>query len=297
MAESTETQAALIKRLAKTLDGEKATATFACGGAIVSKFLPDGQDTVVAPSHPILFYEDKEGQAHKITFPASAEEMEKLSTDCDPATFGVGDEERLDTEYRSAWKLDNTKFATSFHPFDSEVMEVIKQLLFPGAIHLGVIQPLIVAELYKLNVNFQTCNYLLTFLQIYKGPHDKFKPHVDTPRAQNQFGSLVVCLPSAHTGGELVVRHDGREVQFDWSKDSNAIQWAAFYSDCEHEVLPVTSGYRVTLTYNLYYNKNGCQIPALSNWGSSTLPLYQVFSEVLQSKTFMPHGTTFKFYI
>jgi hypothetical protein len=297
MAETKEAQAALIKRLAETLDGEKATATFACGGAIVSKFVPDGQQTVVAPSHPILFYEDKNGQAHKITFPASVEEMEKLSTDCDPATFGVGGEDRLDTEYRSAWKLDNTKFATSFHPFDSEIMEVVKQLLFPGAIHLGVIQPLIVAELYKLNVNFQTRYYLLISLQIYKGPHDKFKPHVDTPRAQNQFGSLVVCLPSAHTGGELAVRHDGREVQFDWSKDSNAIQWAAFYSDCEHEVLPVTSGYRVTLTYNLYYNKNGCQIPALSNWGSSTLPLYQVFSEVLQSNKFMPHGTAFNFYI
>jgi 2OG-Fe(II) oxygenase superfamily len=116
---------------------------------------------------------------------------------------------------------------------------------------------------------------------------------VDTPRAQNQFGSLVVCLPSAHAGGELAVRHDHREVKFDWSQDSKSIQWAAFYSDCEHEVLPVTSGYRVTLTYNLYYNKNGCQIPALSNWGSSSLPLYDVFSQALQSESFMPHGNVF----
>jgi hypothetical protein len=104
---------------------------------------------------------------------------------------------------------------------------------------------------------------------------------------------LVVCLPSAHTGGELAVRHDQREVKFDWSKDSKSIQWAAFYSDCEHEVLPVTSGYRVTLTYNLYYNKKGCQIPAISNWGSSSLPLYEVFSEALQSENFMPHGNAF----
>jgi hypothetical protein len=100
----------------------------------------------------------------------------------------------------------------------------------------------------------------------------------------------VVCLPCAHKGGELAVRHDGREMKFDWTEDSTSVQWAAFYSDCEHEVLPVTEGYRVTLTYNLYYNKKGHQIPASPNWHGSTLPLYQVFSEVLQSKDFMPHG-------
>jgi 2OG-Fe(II) oxygenase superfamily len=118
---------------------------------------------------------------------------------------------------------------------------------------------------------------------------------VDTPRAENQFGSLVVCLPCAHTGGELAVRHAGREVKFDWSGDSKELQWAAFYSDCEHEVLPVTSGYRVTLTYNLYYNKFGNQIPAQVNWKVSSLPLYEVFSEVLRDKSFMPYGNSLFF--
>jgi hypothetical protein len=144
-------QTVLLTRLAKSLAGEKAAATFACGGTIVSK-LTDRDDEILTPETPILFYEDKNGQCHKITFPGTPEEMEKLSSDCDPASFGVGTEERLDTEYRSAWKLDNTKFATSFHPFDSDIMDVVKQLLFSGAIHLGHLQPIIVAELYKLNV-------------------------------------------------------------------------------------------------------------------------------------------------
>ena len=78
--------------------------------------------------------------------------MEELAKNCDQATFGVGGENRFDMEYRSAWKLDNTKFATSFHPFDSDIMEIIKQLLFAGAIHLEPFHPVIVAELYKLNV-------------------------------------------------------------------------------------------------------------------------------------------------
>ena len=100
----------------------------------------------------------------------------------------------------------------------------------------------------------------------------------------------MVCLPSLHKGGELAVRHDGREIKFDWSNDSTSVQWAAFYSDCEHEVLQVTEGYRVTLTYNLYYNNHGRQIPKSVNWHESTLPLYQSFAQVLQSKEFMPNG-------
>ena len=34
-----------------------------------------------------------------------------------------------------------------------------------------------------------------------------------------------------------------------------SIAYSAFYSDVEHEVLPVKEGYRVTITYNLYYRR------------------------------------------
>ena len=42
---------------------------------------------------------------------------------------------------------------------------------------------------------------------------------------------------------------------FDWGALSTSnpmeVQWAAFYSDCPHEIFPVTSGNRITMTYNL----------------------------------------------
>ena len=70
-------------------------------------------------------------------------------------------------------------------------------------------------------------------------------------------GSLVLVYPTGHEGGELVLRHKGREWKFDaksltvsWSSPSLA--YIAFYSDIEHEVLEVASGRRVTITYNLY---------------------------------------------
>lgn len=95
-------------------------------------------------------------------------------------------------------------------------------------------------ELYKLN--------------IYSGPSGRFKSHVDTPRGMTQFGSLVVCLPHEHKSGNLVVRHGSQNMDFDFASQSHVpvVQWAAFYSNCEHEVLEVESGHRITLTYNLY---------------------------------------------
>ncbi len=70
-----------------------------------------------------------------------------------------------------------------------------------------------------------------------------------------QLGSLVIVLPSIHTGGALTVEHNGVVHKFDNSLESvpaePLLQWGAFYSDCKHEVHEVTSGARITLTYNL----------------------------------------------
>ena len=84
-----------------------------------------------------------------------------------------------------------------------------------------------------------------------------------------------------------MVRHNQQEIKFDFSENSQRIQWAAFYSDCEHEVLPVTSGYRVTLTYNLYLT----QTDPIKSIQSSSFPLYEDFSKALRSKNFLPTGS------
>jgi predicted 2-oxoglutarate/Fe(II)-dependent dioxygenase YbiX len=66
------------------------------------------------------------------------------------------------------------------------------------------------------------------------------------------FGTLVIVLPSAHCGGELIIRHAGRETTVDLSGgEVSELAFAAFYADCEHEVRPITQGSRVCLAYNL----------------------------------------------
>ena len=61
-----------------------------------------------------------------------------------------------------------------------------------------------------------------------------------------------------------------------------SISWAAFYSDCEHEVLEVTEGHRLTLTYNLYCGRGNGQLggncPILD---PTHLPLYKTVFDLL----------------
>jgi hypothetical protein len=71
------------------------------------------------------------------------------------------------------------------------------------------------------------------------------------------FGSLVIALPTKHTGGVLQLRHDDETFNHDCSNKFSlsppSLEWVAFYSDVEHEVSKVKHGHRVTLTYNLYF--------------------------------------------
>ena len=173
--------------------------------------------------------------------------MQAVLAQCRAATFGRGGEAVLDTAYRFAYHLPPSRFVTSFHPAQPgcSVLADIARMVDPAKPSL--LSRSIHAELYNLNV-------------YTAGGH--FKAHVDTPRADNMFGSLVVCLPVPHQGGQLTVRHGGEQRVFDWSlaegsegsDDSKReqLQWAAFFGNCEHEVAAVTSGYRCTLTYNLY---------------------------------------------
>lgn len=132
-------------------------------------------------------------------------------------------------------------------------------------------------------------------LQVYSGPSRLFQEHVDTPRSESQIGSLVVCLPSRFQGGSLFVRHGGKHVDFDWSQYSETtIQWAALYSDCDHAILTVTEGYRITLTYNLYViDPMGGSIPPNLIVDPGTLSLYERLQGILGNSEFMRMGRSF----
>ncbi|KAI9708275.1 MAG: hypothetical protein M1828_003011 [Chrysothrix sp. TS-e1954] len=269
---------ATFENLYEALKENARAEIFTCGGSIpigTQERRGNADNTTFAPVS--IYWESRSSQkVSKVILPAQDDNQQKahakLVEDCQPATFGKNGQDVLDESYRKALKLDTDCFSTTFEPYSCGITNVITRMLLGNSNHDLSTRRNVRTELYKLN--------------IYSGPSSKFKSHVDTPRSDQQFGSLVVCLPSAHKGGELAVRHKGREIIFDWGGSKSCIQWAAFYSDCEHEVWEVTQGHRVTLTYNLYLEHGQPQ----SLLDVQQISLYQPVKAILDTPNFMQKG-------
>ncbi|RDX45926.1 hypothetical protein OH76DRAFT_914858 [Lentinus brumalis] len=185
--------------------------------------------------------------------------------------------------------MDADNFFLGFDVDRSRVLDVVRAGLLAGGDETKPIR----AELYKLNVY---------------GKDAFFKPHKDTPRGTDMFGSLVLVFPTPHEGGALVLRHEGNEWTFDAAQILSAtahyelkrVAYIAFFSDVEHEVLPVTSGHRVTITYNLYWapppsvafpEELSIIYPKHSNFAA----VGEALAELLADPTFLPEGGTLGF--
>ena len=231
----------VVKSLGKL--AESLSHRFSCG------------DELSSPDRIQLVYENKAGELRKMLFPgASDDDIQQLIDACSVASFGVNDQLVTDTSYRNALKLDPDHFTTSFQVADTPIL-LSAMTMMPNVQGIR-------AELYRLNI-YSSGGF--------------FKEPVDTPRSEKMLGSLVVCLPSQFSGGALVTRHHGHEVKFDWSSSPDSprktASWAVFFSDAEHEVLPVTQGHRITLIYNLYAKQCG-----LEGWISRDVSRYiQIF--------------------
>lgn len=233
----------IYRDIRDSIESETASPSFVCGGSIPVEKVG------------IFWATSDDSTARKLSLPldqqspeSSVNALQRLVRDCSPASFGRGQQDVIDPEYRKAGKLDTSQFASTFELSHHNILPDVEAFLLPAIQDQSQGQNdmqfrRLTAELYKLN--------------IYSGPSGLFQTHVDTPRAKNQIGSLVVCLPSHFKGGDLMVRHGRKEVKFDWStKSACIIQWAAFYSDCEHGIKRITEGERITLTYNLYVTES-----------------------------------------
>ncbi|WAQ87904.1 hypothetical protein PtA15_9A28 [Puccinia triticina] len=92
---------------------------------------------------------------------------------------------------------------------------------------------------------------------------------VNPEKTPGVFATLIICLPSAHTGGEVVVRHDGQSKTLKTS-DANQSYACWWYSDVAYDVLPVQSGYRCVLTYKLAIKPGHDQTPPSASLLDST---------------------------
>jgi hypothetical protein len=193
------TQNAILDELRQSLVQQTYSATFALGGKVPISREDDASTpcpasgfkadiNVLRPSKPVHIRFGESGLGRKLVLPAAYDsaELQQLVQACSPASFGRNGKDVHDPSYRKAGKLDTTDFATTFCPYESGIIDVVNQVLVTNP-RWGTR-----AELYKLNM--------------YSAPSGFFKPHVDTPRGEKQFGSLVVSMPVEHEGKEEPVK-------------------------------------------------------------------------------------------
>lgn len=168
-----------------------------------------------------------------LSFPVLETQIHQLIQQATRAPYGRGEETILDESVRKVWQLPSHKVRIGGKSWAASFDGILKQVIAG----LGCEGRAVSAELYKLLV-YDTGGFFLA--------------HRDTEKAGGMFGTLVVVLPSAHCGGELVIRPAGREATADISgAEVSEVSFVAFYADCEHEVRRITEGYRVCLVYNL----------------------------------------------
>jgi len=197
----------------------------------------------------------------EIAYPINEMQAKALIQAARKAPFGKGSETIVDNNVRSAWEIDADELTFNGNRWTKLIDKILPDIK-PD---LGLEDYTISAHLYKM-------------LIYEKG--DFFLPHKDSEKEKGMFGTLVVGLPSKHTGGELVVSFGGIEEIADFSEDSGdyKIDYAAFYADCDHEVKPLTSGYRICLVYNLIQQKSGDKI-RLTSLESYVEKLTKIFRE------------------
>jgi hypothetical protein len=109
------------------------------------------------------------------------------------------------------------------------------------------------------------------------------------------FGSLVVFFPTSYEGGSLIMSRKGEEWSFDAAKElaeceEPHIAYVALYSDVEHEVSTITSGYRVTVTYNLYFDDETSASTSLLPLSPGATDFRNELQTLLLDPAFLPDG-------
>ena len=168
-----------------------------------------------------------------IPFPVPAAQAQALIAAAERAPYGKGPETVVDRSVRDCWQID----AANVDVGGGAWSDTLAQIVGRAAEGLGCPRERTEARLYKLLV--------------YE-PGGFFGAHRDSEKANGMVATLVISLPVAGTGGELVIRHRDREGVIDLrTEDPSELAFAAFYADCVHETRPVVTGHRIVLVYQL----------------------------------------------
>ena len=171
--------------------------------------------------------------ARALSFPITEEQARSLAAVAEAAPYGRGEQTLVDSSVRACRQIDAARVRITGGAWRDTLAQVVAQ----AATGLGCPPEHTSAQLYKLLV--------------YE-PGGFFAPHRDTEKVDGMVATLVVSLPVAGAGGELVIRHRERQAVVDLrTAEPSELAFAAFYADCVHEIRPVTVGHRIVLVFHL----------------------------------------------
>ncbi|RXW17214.1 hypothetical protein EST38_g8644 [Candolleomyces aberdarensis] len=196
-----------------------------------------------------------------IGLPLPERDAQLLISRAAQAPFGKGDQTLIDTTVRDTWEIDPA-CATLKNPKWHEYVDELASVTIWTALGAAPWSTRPRCELYKI-------------LLYQAGSH--FLPHQDTYKADGMFATVVFVLPSAFEGGEVHVSHSGQKAVIDVAKGSEFnTSVLAWYTDVVHEVKPITSGYRLALSYNLINTSPSIPRPSLSTMHTALTVLREV---------------------
>ena len=157
-------------------------------------------------------------------------DTESICNLANPAPFGKGSKTIYDENIRKALEITADRIETKCKPdtYYDRFENVFKSIVPPG----------------------KKFNFKLYKMHIYQ-EGGKFEKHKDTLHASNHYATLIVGIDTKFNGGKLHLYENEKELitcSFNcWGENS-----IIFLTDVEHEVMPVTSGTRIVLQYDVY---------------------------------------------
>ncbi|MGB7414552.1 MAG: 2OG-Fe(II) oxygenase [Thermosynechococcaceae cyanobacterium] len=206
-----------------------------------------------------------------IALPLLPAQAEQLVSVAEQAPYGRGEDTIIDPAVRRTWQINADQIQIEGKHWQKDLESIVSSVAKGLGVNNGV-----KAELYKLLVYDEGCFFV---------------DHRDTEKVNRMFATLVIVLPSLYSGGELLVRHLEDEVRLDLCcLDLSEVSFAAFYADCVHEVLPITSGCRLTLVYNLLRRGKG-QLPEPPNYEAEQANVAELLQQWILDKE-LPNDTS-----
>jgi len=221
----------------------------------------------------------------EIGLPLSGRDAKLILSVSHQAPYGRGSDTIVDTGVRQTWELNADQFELRNPQWNTMLEEVIRrvaaELAVPGGasgIRAMPYKMLLyeTGSMFKEHREFVLTNAMISGLWLLLTCR-----RFSSEKVPGMFGTLVICLPSKHGGGEVHVTHGGqRKVlrtaessEFNstylcWFVATSSYRCSPFtfsrYGDVTHEIKEVTAGYRLALTYNLVNTnpENLVKVPA-----------------------------------